>query len=208
MPTKYLPTLLLTLAPIMVAFAGEPEPLNFSRDIRPILSAKCFACHGPDSQDRDADYRLDTREGAFADLGGYAAIVPGQPDKSELIARITSHDEDDLMPPPEQKDPLSTKEIQLLTRWEVSHFGHPTFFSAQHFFPDRGQQVYRRSLYTFWKRTSPPPVMPTFDAPNRETCTVRRGKTNTPLQALALCASADVRCIAVHPVDRTLRSRR
>ena len=69
---------------------------------------------------------------------------------------------------------------------EVSHFGHPTVFTAQHFYPDRGRQVYRRSLYTFWKRTSPPPVMTTFDAPNRETCTVRRMRTNTPLQALAL----------------------
>jgi len=69
---------------------------------------------------------------------------------------------------------------------EVSHFGYPGFFSAQHFFPDRDAQVYRRSLYTFWKRTSPPPIMTTFDAPNRETCNVRRFLTNTPLQALVL----------------------
>ncbi|NNM29201.1 MAG: DUF1553 domain-containing protein, partial [Akkermansiaceae bacterium] len=69
---------------------------------------------------------------------------------------------------------------------EVSHFGYPGFFSAQHYFPDRGDEVYRRSLYTFWKRTSPPPVMTTFDAPNRETCAARRLSTNTPLQALAL----------------------
>jgi hypothetical protein len=69
---------------------------------------------------------------------------------------------------------------------EVSHFGYPGFFSAQHYFPDRGEDVYRRSLYTFWKRTSPPPVMTTFDAPNRETCSSRRLATNTPLQALAL----------------------
>jgi hypothetical protein len=113
---KYL-SILLTFAPIAVAFAGDPEPLNFNRDIRPILSAKCFACHGPDSQDRDADYRLDTKAGAFADLGGYAAIVPGKPDKSELIARITNEDEDELMPPTEQKNPLSAEEIKLLTRW-------------------------------------------------------------------------------------------
>lgn len=69
---------------------------------------------------------------------------------------------------------------------EVSHFGHPTFFTSQHFYPDRGKPVYRRSMYTFWKRTAPPPVMATFDAPNRETCAVRRSLTNTPLQALAL----------------------
>ena len=69
---------------------------------------------------------------------------------------------------------------------EVSHFGYPGFFSAQHYFPDRGRPVYRRSMYTFWKRTSPPPVMTAFDAPNRETCVVRRSLTNTPLQALVL----------------------
>jgi len=69
---------------------------------------------------------------------------------------------------------------------EVSHFGHPTVFTAQHFYPDLEHGLYRRSMYTFWKRTSPPPTMAAFDAPNRETCTVRRLRTNTPLQALIL----------------------
>jgi hypothetical protein len=69
---------------------------------------------------------------------------------------------------------------------EVSHFGHPTVFTAQHFYPDSGTGLYRRSMYTFWKRTSPPPTMAAFDAPNRETCAVRRLRTNTPLQALIL----------------------
>lgn len=69
---------------------------------------------------------------------------------------------------------------------EVSHFGHPTVFTAQHFYPDSGLGLYRRSMYTFWKRTSPPPTMAAFDAPNRETCAVRRLLTNTPLQALIL----------------------
>jgi hypothetical protein len=106
--------ILLTLAPIGFV---QAEPLNFNRDIRPILSAKCFACHGPDSQDRAAKFRLDTKEGAFADLGGYAAIVPRKPDESELVTRITSTDPDELMPPPEQKNPLTAKEIGLLKRW-------------------------------------------------------------------------------------------
>jgi hypothetical protein len=77
---------------------------------------------------------------------------------------------------------------QPLGLWkEVSHFGYPGFFSAQHYFADRSErQIYRRSLYTFWKRTSPPPVMMAFDAPSRETCAVRRSLTNTPLQALVL----------------------
>ena len=93
------------------------EPLNFSRDIRPILSAKCFACHGPDSQHRDSEYRMDTKEGAFADLGGYRAIVPGNLDKSEVIKRILSHDDEKIMPPIKHKNPLTKDEIALLKRW-------------------------------------------------------------------------------------------
>jgi hypothetical protein len=59
-------------------------------------------------------------------------------------------------------------------------------FSAQVYVPSHGPDLYRRSMYTFWKRTSPPPSLVTFDAPDRETCTVRRARTNTPLQALVL----------------------
>ncbi len=109
----YYVLLLLGFASIVHA----AEPLNFNRDIRPILSSKCFSCHGPDGQDRDADYRLDTKEGAFADLGGYAAIVPGNPDESELIYRITTDDASELMPPPKHKNPLTEEEKKLLNRW-------------------------------------------------------------------------------------------
>ena len=59
-------------------------------------------------------------------------------------------------------------------------------FSAQVYSPSRGADLYRRSMYTFWKRTVPPPTLATFDAPDREKCTVRRARTNTPLQALVL----------------------
>ncbi len=112
------------------AAAAAPQRLNFNRDIRPILSNKCFACHGPDSQNRDAGYRLDTSEGAFADLGGYAGIVPGDPDASELVLRITNDDVDMRMPPESQKNPLTDEEIELLTRWidEGAEFtGHWAF---------------------------------------------------------------------------------
>ena len=69
---------------------------------------------------------------------------------------------------------------------EISHFGYQNPFTAQVFLAGRGAANYRRSLYTFWKRTSPPPVMAIFDAPTRETCSVSRNATNTPLQALVL----------------------
>ncbi|MEM7395436.1 MAG: DUF1553 domain-containing protein, partial [Verrucomicrobiota bacterium] len=68
---------------------------------------------------------------------------------------------------------------------QVSHFGYGAF-TAQAYFGDAGARTARRSMYTFWKRTAPPPAMAVFDAPTRETCTVRRLKTNTPLQALVL----------------------
>lgn len=118
--TEMMKALLLTLTilPIAAALAEKPEPLSFNRDIRPILSDKCFACHGPDKDTREAGLRLDTAEGAFADLGGYAAIVPGEPDESELIFRITAGEDDDgLMPPKKHKNPLTESEIELLARW-------------------------------------------------------------------------------------------
>ena len=113
---------------------AKEDPLNFNRDIRPILSAKCFSCHGPDSQDRDADFRLDTQEGAFADLGGYHGIVPGKPKESEMVYRITTDDSDDLMPPPKHKNPLTKTEIELLVRWVkegAPYAGHWAFETVQ-----------------------------------------------------------------------------
>src|SRR5436309_13727921 len=88
------------------AAAADPAAgkIDFNRDIRPILSNTCAKCHGPDAAQRKggADgLRLDVREDAVADLGGYAAIVPGRPEKSELIRRITSKDATDQMPPKE-----------------------------------------------------------------------------------------------------------
>jgi hypothetical protein len=68
--------------------------------------------------------------------------------------------------------------------WEETAYGD--VYSAQTYSPGAGPDLYRRSMYTFWKRTSPPPSLNTFDAPDREKCTARRARTNTPLQALAL----------------------
>ena len=91
----------------------EPADLRFDQHIRPLLSEYCFACHGPDSSSREADLRLDTREGALAS----SAIVPGDASQSELIARITSDDPDSLMPPPDFHKRLDAGEKQLLARW-------------------------------------------------------------------------------------------
>jgi len=91
--------------------------VDFNRDIRPILSAACFQCHGPDAANREADLRLDTREGALADLGGYAAIVAGKPRQSELLRRVVASAADERMPPPAAGKRLSDQQIDLLRQW-------------------------------------------------------------------------------------------
>ncbi len=101
------------LAAASIAFAGE---IDYSRDVRPILAAKCFACHGPDPSSREANLRLDLREHALADLGdGFHAIVPGDPEGSEAIFRVESDDIDLRMPP--KGEPLTAEEIDILRRW-------------------------------------------------------------------------------------------
>jgi hypothetical protein len=101
---------------------GAEEPaaasVSFAREIRPILSNRCFTCHGPDEKKREADLRLDQREAAFADRGGYASIVPGDPEASELLRRVISQDPDEQMPPPDSEiKPLSAAEQELLRQW-------------------------------------------------------------------------------------------
>ena len=95
----------------------DVRSVDFVRDVRPILSDHCFACHGPDENTREADFRLDLEAEAKSDRGGYAGIVPGNLDDSELITRILSDDDSDLMPPPEFKKPLSKKQIAILETW-------------------------------------------------------------------------------------------
>lgn len=96
------------------AYAAHADrPLEFNRDVRPILIDNCISCHGPDSASREADLRLDRREDAV-DL---AAIVPGDPDSSEMIRRILSEDESEVMPPAETKKHLTEEQKQTLVRW-------------------------------------------------------------------------------------------
>ena len=112
-----LPLICLTLA-IQPAFAAaqgsaKSAKVNFDRDIRPILSGKCYACHGPDTSKVKAKLRLDQRDIAIK----RGAIVPGKADESELVRRIHAADPDERMPPAASNKTLSAEEKQLLTRW-------------------------------------------------------------------------------------------
>ncbi len=94
------------------------DEIDFNRDIRPILSNKCLLCHGPDPDALEAGLRLDQRDSAVSELDSEAvAVVPGSPQESELIARITAEDEDYRMPPADHGAPLTAAEIDLLQRW-------------------------------------------------------------------------------------------
>ncbi|MCX7390908.1 MAG: DUF1549 domain-containing protein, partial [Planctomycetia bacterium] len=123
--------LLLTCA--VLAFIGvqhtahADEPIRFDRDIHPILSENCFACHGPDADKREADLRLDSLEEATRDLGGQVAIVPGNSQASHLIERILSTDPDIQMPPAKSNKNLSLEQRNLLRQWidQGAHYeGH------------------------------------------------------------------------------------
>src|SRR5579864_7889310 len=93
-------------------FAAD-APLEFNRDIRPILAENCFACHGPDSAARKAGLRLDQRERAIEK----EAITPGKPDKSELVVRILSEERDQMMPPAKTNKKLTAVQKEMLKRW-------------------------------------------------------------------------------------------
>jgi hypothetical protein len=106
---------LLTLLP---ATAFAQAPVDFGRDILPILSNNCFTCHGPDDENRKARLRLDTQQGALGEgKSGAIAIVPGKSAESELVLRITSPHDDEVMPPRDAKEKLTAAQIALLKRW-------------------------------------------------------------------------------------------
>lgn len=96
----------------VTALAAQP-PIDFNRDIRPILSDKCFVCHGPDESHREADLRLDVQE----EGGGWSVIIPGEPSESELIHRIESVDPDEKMPPSDSRLKLTEEEKELISSW-------------------------------------------------------------------------------------------
>src|SRR5258706_13620195 len=89
-----------------------PAKVDFNRDIRPIFSEHCYTCHGPDEQKRKAGLRLDVQTEAFAELkSGNHALVAGDLTKSALVARISSNDPDEVMPPPKHNKPLKPEQV-------------------------------------------------------------------------------------------------
>lgn len=109
---------------LALPFAAVAEPgaqvakkVDFRRDVLPLLSAKCFHCHGPDEHSREAKLRLDIREDALKDRDGIKAIVPGDPKLSEVQVRITTKDEDELMPPPKKEKALTDAEAEIIRKW-------------------------------------------------------------------------------------------
>jgi len=113
-----------TIFMAIAALAALPQSseaqstIDFNRDIKPILSDRCFACHGPDEKGREADLRFDIKTDLSHDSdAGIPILKPGNPDESELFQRIITEDPDDIMPPPETLLTISNAEKQLIKRW-------------------------------------------------------------------------------------------
>jgi hypothetical protein len=97
---------------------GTEGRIRYDRDIRPILSENCFACHGPDEHERKAKLRLDVHDGGmYGDRKGLIVVQPGKPEESELVLRLLTEDDDELMPPPETEKRLKPEEIKLIRKW-------------------------------------------------------------------------------------------
>src|SRR5437868_6409801 len=130
--SRLLPALiaLATAAGASAAAAPSSASINFNRDIRPILSENCFACHGPDDGKRKANLRLDLGDRATKPAkSGAVAIVPGRTDQSELVKRIATDDADDRMPPAKSNKHLSPQQIDLLTQWVAQGASYQTHWA-------------------------------------------------------------------------------
>ncbi|HMC63195.1 MAG TPA: DUF1549 domain-containing protein, partial [Candidatus Solibacter sp.] len=108
--------LVLFLSAASLSFAAG-KTVDFDRDVRPILSDRCFACHGPDDRPRMANLRLDTEAGLFADRGSYQIVAPGDPAKSRLLARISAANPAARMPPPQTGPGLNETQIAAIRQW-------------------------------------------------------------------------------------------
>jgi hypothetical protein len=135
--------------------AAAEAKVDFNFQIRPLLSDRCYRCHGPDSGSRKAKLRLDTRDGALKTLDdGWAIVKPGDPAKSELINRIFTTDEDDLMPPPDSHLMLTIEEKELLKRWVLEgaeYKSHWAFLPIEEIMPPqpRDSRWVRNPVDTF-----------------------------------------------------------
>ncbi len=128
-------SLLLAALPANAALFGpKAAPVDFNRDIRPVMSDTCFKCHGFDDKARKGKLRLDLREEALkAGTSGKPAIVPGKPEKSEIIARLFTKDADELMPPPNSHKAITPAQRELFRRWVAEgakYAGHWAFEPA------------------------------------------------------------------------------
>jgi hypothetical protein len=110
-------TTLLSIIYVLLPHNGFAEKISFNRDIRPILSSKCFFCHGPSEKSRKADLRLDLEEEALGERDGIAAFVRKSVEDSEAWHRVISEDPDEIMPPPEFKKELTKTEIKTIKAW-------------------------------------------------------------------------------------------
>ena len=104
-------------APVAPASGGDGPAVDYNRDVRPVLSRNCFACHGRDPDHREKGLRLDVRDDALRDRDGVTAVVPGSPDESELIAKVVEEDESLRMPPRKAGPRLKPAEVEVLKRW-------------------------------------------------------------------------------------------
>ena len=116
-PVSIMRITLIAPAAVAMSAALASAEIDFNRDIRPIISDRCFKCHGAATSNQKSEFRLDSRENATADLGGYFGIVAGDLEESELHHRIWSTDSEEMMPPPKSKLTLSDPEKKLLDRW-------------------------------------------------------------------------------------------
>jgi hypothetical protein len=120
----------LTALAVPASHAETIAAPDFEREVRPVLSDACFLCHGPDQATRKGKFRLDVKEEAFrAGKSGKTPIVPGKPDESELIARITTSNPDDVMPPPDAKTQLKPAQKEILKRWVASGAAYQTHWA-------------------------------------------------------------------------------
>ncbi|MCP4507146.1 MAG: DUF1549 domain-containing protein, partial [Fuerstiella sp.] len=135
-PKKTSAPLPLLSCGLLCAIVGQSpaQDVQYNRDVRSILADKCFPCHGPDEAARESQLRLDDRQNATQDRGGWRVIEPGKPASSDLIGRVTSSDVDERMPPVDSGLTLNSREIELLRQWIKNGAEYQTHWS---FIPPR-----------------------------------------------------------------------